>query len=222
MKLLILLLVPILFVSSFWWACGLRNRILYTIFLLIKCYLDTQFGKTFLIISNFFGVLKKLIILGTLLPWNIISEFVKKKTAVTPFLWLTFIEFSPKMKCRSHKIDNCYKLSLRESVTHPFRPSLAPPLFVREKSLNITLATFTLKRFLDQLFLLIWSVLKLFDLPVWSLLFAAWLLPCFIVQSKHQIRSTFCKKIRKKLVVHVSCFWIITCWKSRHRVVFDM
>ena len=28
-------------------------------------YLDTQFGKTFLIICNFFGVLKKLIILGT-------------------------------------------------------------------------------------------------------------------------------------------------------------
>ena len=102
------------------------------------------------------------------------------------------------MKCRSHKIDNCYKLSLRESVTHPFRPSLAPPLFVREKSLNITLATFTLKRFLHQLFLLIWSVLKLFDLPVWSMLFAAWLLPCFIVPSTHQIRSTFCQRNQKK------------------------
>ena len=160
-------------------------------------YLNTQFGKTFLIISNFFGVLKKLIILGTLLPWNIISEFVK--TAVTPFLWLTSIEFSLKIKCRSHKIDNCYKLSLRESVTHPFRPSLEPPLFVREKRLDITHATFTLKRFLHQLFLLIWSVLKLFDLPVWSMLFAAWLLPCFIVPSTHQIRSIFCKEIRKKI-----------------------
>ena len=130
--------------------------------------------------------------------WGHHIRICKKKTAVTPFPWLTSIEFSLKIKCRSHKIDNCYKLSPRESVTHPFRPSLAPPLFVREKSLNITPATFTLKRFLHQLFLLIWSVLKLFDLPVWSLLCAAWLLPCFIVPSKHQIRSTFCKEIRKK------------------------
>ena len=151
-------------------------------------YLDTQFGSS-LIFSGF---------LRNSSFWGHHIRICKKETAVTPFLWLTSIEFSLKIKCRSHKIDNCYKLSLRESVTHPFRPSLAPPLFVREKSLNITLATFTLKRFLHQLFPLIWSVLKLFDLPVWSLLCAAWLLPCFIVPSKHQIRSTFCKEIRKK------------------------
>ena len=42
-----------------------------------------------------------------------------------------------KMKRRSHKIDNCYKLSLRQSVMHPFRPSFALALFFREKSLNI-------------------------------------------------------------------------------------
>ena len=41
------------------------------------------------------------------------------------------------MKCRSHKIDNCYKLSLSQSVMHPFRPSFALALFFREKSLNI-------------------------------------------------------------------------------------
>ena len=41
------------------------------------------------------------------------------------------------MKCRSHKIDNCYKLSLSQSVMHPFRPSFALALFFREKRLNI-------------------------------------------------------------------------------------
>ena len=42
-----------------------------------------------------------------------------------------------KMKCRSHKIDNCYKLSLSQSVMHPFRPSFALALFFREKTLII-------------------------------------------------------------------------------------
>lgn len=60
---------------------------------------------------------------------------------ITAFLWLTSTKsgfLRSKIKCRSHKIDNCYKLSLRESVMHPFRPSLAAPaLFFRGKSLNI-------------------------------------------------------------------------------------
>ena len=70
-----------------------------------------------------------------------------QKTA-TSFLWLTSTKFSflcSKMKCRSHKIDNSYKLSLRESFTHPFRPSSVYfPTFFEKKSLNICYLYFDL------------------------------------------------------------------------------
>ena len=56
---------------------------------------------------------------------------------ITTFLWLTFTKFSllrSTMKSRSHKIDNCNKLSLRQSVMmHPFRPSSILALFFRER-----------------------------------------------------------------------------------------
>ena len=73
-----------------------------------------------------------------MLPWTIESELLSKTVAA--FLWLTSTTSTflrSKMKCRSHKTDNCYKLSLSKSVMHPFRPSFALALFFREKSLNI-------------------------------------------------------------------------------------
>ena len=56
---------------------------------------------------------------------------------ITAFLWLTSTKFCllrSKMKCRSHKIDNCHKLPLRQTVMmHPFRPSSIPALFFSTK-----------------------------------------------------------------------------------------
>ena len=130
------------------------------------------------------------------------SEFVKK--AVTAFLWLTSIEFSflrSKMKCRSHKIDNSNKLSLKESVTHPFRPSSISARFFQEKNLSISYlyseevppSTLPLNLICIEA---LWSSC-VFRVPC-SLPLPVWLLPWFIVQSMHRIRSSFCKEIRKK------------------------
>ena len=95
------------------------------------------------------------------------NDFVNAKTharknlcsqGITAFLWLTSTKFCllrSKMKCRSHKIDNCHKLPLRQSVMmHPFRPSSIPALFFSDKeSLNIYTCYLY---FLHQFFFLLW------------------------------------------------------------------
>ena len=120
--------------------------------------------------------------------------------AITAFLWLTSTKFGwrgSKRKCRSHKIDNCYKLWLRESVMHPFRPSSIPALFFRERILKVCTCYLYRLYFLHQFFFLLWSVVKFFDIPAFSLILATWLLPWFIVQSMHQSAHLSAKKSEK-------------------------
>ena len=116
---------------------------------------------------------------------------------------MTSTEFSflrSKMKCRSHKIDNCHKLSLRESVTHPFRPQYLRDFF-KKKGLNICYlyseevppSTLPLNLICIEA---LWSSC-VFHVPC-SLPNPVWLLPWFIVQSMHRIHSSFCEEIRKK------------------------
>ena len=117
--------------------------------------------------------------------------------AITAFLWLTSTKFGwrrSKRKCRSHKIDNCYKLWLRESVMHPFNTC---SILSRKNFLKVCTCYLYRLYFLHQFFFLLWSVVKFFDIPAFSLILATWLLPWFIVQSMHQSAHLSAKKSEK-------------------------
>ena len=113
--------------------------------------------------------------------------------AITAFLWLTSTRFGwrrSKRKFRSHKIDNCYKLWLRESVMHPFRPSPIPALFFFFSRKNLLQ---TLLPPLIRLFTLICSeVLWYPSVFLDSRYVAPPLIHCTIYAS---ICSPFCKEI---------------------------
>ena len=133
---------------------------------------------------------------------------------ITAFLWLTFTKFSSlcsKMKCGSHKIDNCYKLSLRQSVMiHPFRPSSIPAYFFRERKfkylhllplLSSSILLFTLMS--SEVLSYPWVF---FDIPPCSLILAAWLLPWFIVQSMRQSAHLSARKSKGKKWINTFLF----------------
>ena len=137
---------------------------------------------------------------------------------------MTSIEFSfprSKMKCRSHKIDNCHKLSLRESVTHPFRPSSISALFFQEKRFTYLLPLLRRGSSVNSSFEfdLYWNSLiflcvpcSVFRVPC-SLPHSVWLLPWFIVQSMRRIHSSLCKEIRKKIFVQTVLFRYFSHYK---------
>ena len=86
-------------------------------------------------------------------------------------------------------------------------------LRIHSDLLQYTCPTFFRKTKFKYLLPLLWSVLKLFDLPLWSLILAAWPLPCFIVQSLHRNQK---KRISNCLssCIHVIS-WVIFHIKNK-------
>ena len=139
----------------------------------------------------------------------------EKRDWTSAFLWLTSTKFRllrSKMKWRSHKIDNRYKLSLRQSVMmHPFRPSSIPALFFSRRKFKYlhllpSLATFTSS--INSSFYFDRCVVKFFDIPACFLILAAWLLPWFTVQSMHQSAHLSARKSKKKMNKYLSIHFI--------------
>ena len=161
--------------------------------------------------KSFAWLVCRVVGLFTMRQTNHANDFVnakshEKRDWTSAFLWLTSTKFRllrSKMKWRSHKIDNRYKLSLRQSVMmHPFRPSSIPALFFSRRKFKYlhllpSLATFTSS--INSSFYFDRCVVKFFDIPACFLILAAWLLPWFTVQSMHQSAHLSARKSEKKM-----------------------
>ena len=188
------------FVYSFLPSCkhlNLETELLWpTIFLLLESYLDTQFGKT---ISNLYRVLKKLIdhIWGSV-AFNHRDRINVKKLKQLLFDWhpLNLAFLALKWSVGRTKLTTAISFHWENQFCiHSDLLQYRTYFFEKKTS---TLATFTSKKFLHQFFFLIWSVVKLFDLPLCSFVLAvSGLLTWFSGQSMHRLHTSFCKEIRE-------------------------